>query len=328
MTDDMLRAPAEVKWDVAAIAGLEALVKLNRGTAHLTDRKLSVTGVASSDLEAETIINTLSHAGGGVVMVADVLGPPEWVATNDHGRIVLQGKVASVEAKRKLLRAAGGSDDAEDRSYVAETGAWLKRAEEALPHLARFNVGEISVQGRYFRVTGEATGSVIDAIRNDMAAVEDGYRLDLKVVELAPAIPELSGLDLSGTRETYIANCQKALTRVGSTNRIEFASNRAVINSRSGGALDKVIAVAKACSSVRIEIQGHTDSTGRRSANVALSRDRAVAIKDYLVERGLSADRLTAVGYGPDRPAASNRTESGRAKNRRIEYRVIRGETR
>ncbi|CAN0467677.1 unnamed protein product, partial [Phaeothamnion confervicola] len=63
-------APAGVQWDVAAIAGLEALVKIERGSAHLTDKKLVVTGLAPSDLDAETIIITLSHAKGGVVAIA------------------------------------------------------------------------------------------------------------------------------------------------------------------------------------------------------------------------------------------------------------------
>ncbi|MDP3739090.1 MAG: OmpA family protein [Hyphomonadaceae bacterium] len=320
--------PAGIQWDAAAIAGLEALVKLERGSAHLTGQRLTVSGLAPSDLDAETIAITLSHAKGGVTAVVDVLGPPEWVATNDHGRLILQGKVASEDAKRKLLKAAGGSDDAEDRSYVAETGAWQARAEEALPHLAKFKVGEITVQGRYFRIAGEATGSVIASLREDMARLEDDYRLDLKAVEVDPRMPELAGLDLRARGDDHADICQTALTRIGNSNQIEFASNRTAISQRSGGALDKLVAVARACSDLQIEIQGYTDSTGRRSVNVALSRERASAIKDYLVERGLSADRLTAVGYGSDRPAGSNRTESGRAKNRRIEYRVIRGETR
>ncbi|CAN0479273.1 unnamed protein product, partial [Phaeothamnion confervicola] len=172
------------------------------------------------------------------------------------------------------------------------------------------------------------TGSVLADLREEMAQIDDGYRLDLQVVEVDPRMPELAGLDLLATDSDHAAHCQTALSRIGGANRIEFASNRAVISRRSGGALDKVVAVARACSGLRIEIQGHTDSTGRRTSNMTLSRDRAGAVKDYLVERGLSADRLTAVGYGPDRPTASNRTESGRAKNRRIEYRVIRGETR
>ena len=197
-----------------------------------------------------------------------------------------------------------------------------------LPYLARFNVGELKVQGRHFRISGEASGSVLAGLRNEMSRIEDGYRLDLQVAEVAPRMPELAGLDLQAADRDHATMCQTALSRVGRANRIEFASNRAAIGGRSGEALDKAVAVAKACSDLRIEIQGHTDSRGRRAANLALGRERAEAIKDYLVERGLSADRLTAVGYGPDRPVASNRTESGRAKNRRIEYRVIRGETR
>jgi OmpA-OmpF porin, OOP family len=69
-----------------------------------------------------------------------------------------------------------------------------------------------------------------------------------------------------------------------------------------------------------IEIGGHTDSTGPRAFNMRLSRDRARAVRSYLLERGIKPARLRANGYGPDRPIADNGTEEGRAQNRRVEF--------
>jgi OOP family OmpA-OmpF porin len=70
----------------------------------------------------------------------------------------------------------------------------------------------------------------------------------------------------------------------------------------------------------KITIEGHTDSVGSADYNQKLSQRRADAVKAYLIEKGgIDADRLTAIGYGEDRPVASNATEEGRRKNRRVE---------
>lgn len=71
----------------------------------------------------------------------------------------------------------------------------------------------------------------------------------------------------------------------------------------------------------RFEIAGHTDDTGSEEANQVLSRERAQAVKDFLVEYyGIDPDRLVARGYGESRPVASNETEEGRARNRRVVF--------
>ncbi len=72
----------------------------------------------------------------------------------------------------------------------------------------------------------------------------------------------------------------------------------------------------------RIEVQGHTDSSGTRARNMTLSQERAQAVVDFLVETGVSADRLEPHGYGPDNPVAPNITAAGRARNRRVEFHI------
>jgi OOP family OmpA-OmpF porin len=74
----------------------------------------------------------------------------------------------------------------------------------------------------------------------------------------------------------------------------------------------------------RVRIEGHTDSVGSRAYNLDLSRRRARTVMRALVQRGIAAGRLEAVGYGFDRPVASNDTALGRAKNRRVEFKVLR----
>ena len=73
----------------------------------------------------------------------------------------------------------------------------------------------------------------------------------------------------------------------------------------------------------RVEIAGHTDNIGEPEVNLALSKERAQAVKSYLVGNRIPADRVDAVGYGSSQPIATNDNEEGRALNRRVELRMI-----
>ena len=74
---------------------------------------------------------------------------------------------------------------------------------------------------------------------------------------------------------------------------------------------------------MNIEVGGHTDDTGRLSTNMRLSQGRAEAVLAYLARRGVDPSRMTAVGYGPDQPIATNTTAEGRRQNRRVELKRV-----
>jgi outer membrane protein OmpA-like peptidoglycan-associated protein len=100
---------------------------------------------------------------------------------------------------------------------------------------------------------------------------------------------------------------------------VNFATNRAMLTEAARVELDKVVEKLKALPHVRLEVQGHTDITGSRESNIELSQRRAQAVVDYFAEQGIEPARLTARGYGPDRPRHDNETREGRQRNRRIE---------
>ena len=87
--------------------------------------------------------------------------------------------------------------------------------------------------------------------------------------------------------------------------------------------LDEVVILMKARPEISIGVYGHTDNIGGRDYNVRLSRARAAAVMEYLVKQGIEQGRLQSEGFGPDKPVADNATEEGRAKNRRVEFKVI-----
>jgi len=106
-------------------------------------------------------------------------------------------------------------------------------------------------------------------------------------------------------------------------NNIFFESGRATLSPESGVELQKAFDLLSQNTSMQIEIGGHTDNVGNPASNLQLSNDRAKAVSDYLVKKGISADRIQVKGYGDTRPVADNTTDEGRKTNRRIEFTTI-----
>jgi len=100
---------------------------------------------------------------------------------------------------------------------------------------------------------------------------------------------------------------------------INFDTGKSTIKPDSAETLNAAAAALKAAGELRVEVAGHTDNVGTPEANLKLSQDRAQAVMAALTERGIKPERLTAKGYGQTAPVADNRTEDGRAKNRRVE---------
>jgi outer membrane protein OmpA-like peptidoglycan-associated protein len=104
---------------------------------------------------------------------------------------------------------------------------------------------------------------------------------------------------------------------------VNFDFAKSTLQASSNAELMKVVAFMKANPSYRIALSGHTDNIGNKSSNLLLSQNRAAAVKAYLVAKGIAANRIETAGYGSSKPVASNSTDAGRAKNRRVEFVVL-----
>ncbi|MSQ83394.1 MAG: OmpA family protein [Myxococcales bacterium] len=111
--------------------------------------------------------------------------------------------------------------------------------------------------------------------------------------------------------------------RVGVLQGVVFGSNSSIILPPSWPVLTKVVNVLVRYPQARVEISGHTDKAGGRELNLELSQQRAEAVRAWLVEKGAALERISAKGYGPDKPAFSNASAGGRAKNRRVEFNLV-----
>jgi OOP family OmpA-OmpF porin len=100
---------------------------------------------------------------------------------------------------------------------------------------------------------------------------------------------------------------------------VQFEFNKATVLSVYGEQLQSIAAAMKAHSDIELVLEGHTDSRGSDAYNIDLSSRRAAAVKQKLAaDYGIDADRISSVGYGESRPIASNQTDEGRARNRRV----------
>jgi len=104
---------------------------------------------------------------------------------------------------------------------------------------------------------------------------------------------------------------------------VTFEFNSANLTAQSRPVLDEVAADLKRYPRLKVELQGHTDSVGADAYNMKLSADRANSVRAYLIQQGVSEAQLTARGYGETQPVADNRTDEGRAQNRRVVMNVL-----
>jgi outer membrane protein OmpA-like peptidoglycan-associated protein len=159
-------------------------------------------------------------------------------------------------------------------------------------------------------------GATVDAKGCPSDADRDGVYDGL---DFCPDTPAGRKVDSRGCPEPIksadVFQGQKKLVLEG----VRFETNSAKLTSDSQEILNHVAFSLKDWSDVRVEIGGYTDSTGKTDHNLSLSQARADSVRDYLISQGVKASQLVSKGYGEDDPVASNKSASGRAKNRRVE---------
>jgi outer membrane protein OmpA-like peptidoglycan-associated protein len=162
--------------------------------------------------------------------------------------------------------------------------------------------------------TPEAAAGLVDSVGCPLDSDGDGVP---DYIDQCPAVPGIEANKGCPEMKREVRQLlQKAMQG------IEFETGKATIKKKSFPLLDKIADIFIENSNYIIEVQGHTDDVGKAEVNKKISEKRAQAVMKYLEKKGVAAERMSAVGYGPDVPIADNRTKAGRQKNRRVEFKI------
>ncbi len=188
----------------------------------------------------------------------------------------------------------------------------------------------------------EAKCRLLDPVSGELIAVQTSNRVDGKYLVVLPIGKEYAfNVDKTGylfysenfslkeweeSDGAYVMDIPLQPIKEGQTavlNNIFFDYDKYELKDESYAELQKLVEFMNKNPDISIELSGHTDDRGSAEYNQTLSDQRAKAVYDYLINKGISSERLTYKGYGFDKPVADNATEAGRAKNRRTEFKII-----
>ena len=158
-------------------------------------------------------------------------------------------------------------------------------------------------------------GAVLGGVVGGVAGGVIGDKMDKQAKEIKETLP---GAEVERVGEGIKVTLNE--------NTVNFDFNSANLTTLAKTNLDKLVTVLKNNPDTNINIYGHTDSIGSDAVNLRISSQRAAAVKNYFVANGISASRMFTEGLGKSSPIASNDTEAGRAKNRRVEFAITANE--
>ena len=232
-------------------------------------------------------------------------------AAAQPGQVTASGTVPDEATKAAVLaklREVYGADRVVDQiaiGPVAMPANWNGYVQKLItPDLRQISRGQLRIDGSNVSLRGEVAN---EALRQRIASNV--------ATSLNPTYTVNNGLRVSAAEQALLDNTLANRT-------VEFDSGKATLTPTGRAILDEMVAAMQKLKGRRIEIIGHTDSAGLRASNVSLSQARAATVKAYLAAHGIAEENLSASGQGPDRPIASNDTAEGRARNRRIEFRL------
>lgn len=318
--------PDGMDWLAATGEAVRAIGDFTKGRAAISGTVFSVEGETADDAafsRAQALVT--GPLGGGLTMGSSDIGLPKispytWSAARSaDGSVTLDGfvpaeavKIANADLAGVKLGAVAIADG--QKLGAGAPGGFEAATSVALQAISRLDESIASITGTTLSVTGVALSQ---SARDDIART------------LASDLPEgwtgAADISVKAAPEAALTTdaCQQALSGLVNTNTVLFEPGQAVIRADSFGLLDRISYTVRACGSARVEIAGHTDSDGSDETNQALSETRAKAVADYLAAAGVDVARLETVGFGESQPVADNATPEGKAKNRRIELRVV-----
>ena len=226
-------------------------------------------------------------------------------------QVVVAGTVPDEATRNAILakvREVYGAERVVDQLGVGPVVAppnWSGYVQKLVsPQLKQVSRGQLDINGNNIELKGEVAN---ESQRQQIAA-------DI-ATSLNPTYAVRNALRVAAQEQTV-------LDATLANRIIEFEPGSSVLRPAGRTILDEMAATLLKLGNKKVEVIGHTDSQGARDTNVVLSLARADAVRSYLANKGVAPSLITTSGSGPDRPVASNDTPEGRARNRRIEFRL------
>jgi OOP family OmpA-OmpF porin len=247
-----------------------------------------------------------------VVLALGAAGSAQTATPDNTAPVVVAGTVGDEASKASLLarlRALYGAERIVDQLAVGRVSTppnWNDHVGKLVgPNLKLISRGQLQIDGTSVSLRGDvASEDQRTRIASDAAlALEPGYTVN-------------NGLRVSVSE-------QGVLDAALADRIIEFESGKATLADSGKAILDQMSVALLRLKDKKVEVIGHTDNAGSRAGNISLSQARAEAVKAYVIGRGVQPDMVAVSGEGPDRPVADNRSSEGRARNRRIEFKVV-----
>ncbi len=334
----------------AARVAVDALLLLDEGRAAFDGSDWTLSGAArDAETRDQALVaaTSLALAGPQAISVppAAASDPYTWAATKTPQGVELRGMVPAESLQRFLAVRAGETVD--DRTEVRADApeGFASEVLEAMDVLALLTEGDVSFDGANWSATGTSIDPDAEAAASALlGASAPRWRLAIEDIRVetaqaagdppaasepaAPATPAAPPVPVEApiaspprsapSTPAGLAQCQARLAELSAHNAILFQSGAAIIAASAAAELDAFAQALMLCPDGVVEVEGHTDSDGDDQRNMALSVARAEAVVNALIERGVSPDRLYAIGYGETQPIADNGTAEGKSRNRRI----------
>lgn len=245
------------------------------------------------------------------LLAVSALLPQSHAANAPEKPVVVSGTVPDEATRQAILgklRSIYGNERVVDQLGVGEVSApanWSGYVQHLLTaELRQISNGELDINGNVLSIRGDVSqATLLQQIPAGMANA------------LNPTYQIRNGLRLS-------TNEQEMLDRTLGNRIVEFDSGASTLTPRGMQLLDEMLGPIGKIGERSIQIIGHTDSLGRPEVNAALSQARADAVRQYFIQHGVSPAQLISIGKGSSAPVAPNETPEGRARNRRIEFRI------
>lgn len=328
----------------AQAAALKALAALEEGTVTITDKAVSLEGKVSSQAVSTFVIaKTKERLPAGYELTANLniaqpvavattapAKPYIWSATASTTGVRLEGSVLSGDIGASLYELAQmrfvKSEVTNAQLPLNNSPANYAQAQDiALKSLSYLSEGQVALTDKAVTISGVAPAESIKTYVEKKLAdgLPDGYTSTSNIEVVAPEIVAPVVLKPAPAPALVANSCIADISALLSSSQINFEVNMAIVKDESKALLDSIAAKVAECADVKMQIAGHTDSDGKDASNLSLSQARADAVRAYMVGKSINAARLTAKGYGEVEPLVANDTPENKAKNRRIEFRLV-----